>query len=273
MSKIPASAILADFQRMFQERWAYVAGKAETGQVDCSGAFVWSYKQHGCRIYHGSNRIARTEVDALIPIDQATLVPGMIAFKSRSKGLFSGWSLPDDYKPGGDHYNGDLTDYYHVGLVGNDTTQVLNAQSSTTGFVSSNIRKGNWSHVAYLKQVDYGDTSGQNSGQLSVASGQNSEQWPVASGQNGADQNPLTTDHSGLTTEKTTEKTTGIVTAPSGSTVNLRKKPNLHADLVDRVPLGSTVEITGALSGDWYPVRWGKKSGYMMAAFLQISGQ
>ena len=138
---------------MLRERWRYGAS-TQTGQVDCSGAFVWAYRQHGRDLYHGSNRMAREEVDALIPIGEATVVPGMAAFKRRDPDK-TGYSLPVSYKPGGAHFNGDLGDYYHVGLIDEDTSRVLNAQSAATGFVASPIEQ-NWSHVAYLRQVDYG---------------------------------------------------------------------------------------------------------------------
>ena len=62
--------LLADFQRMLKEKWEYVMGSSSPGAVDCSGAFVWSFGQHGKSIYHGSNRILRTEIRELLPIDQ-----------------------------------------------------------------------------------------------------------------------------------------------------------------------------------------------------------
>lgn len=138
---------------MLAERWRYGAS-TQTGQVDCSGAFVWAYRQHGRDLYHGSNRMAREEVIELLPIGSATVVPGMAAFKRRDPDK-TGYSLPASYKPGGSHFNGDLGDYYHVGLIDADTSRVLNAQSAATGFVASPIEQ-NWSHVAYLRQVDYG---------------------------------------------------------------------------------------------------------------------
>ena len=150
--QIPVSALIADFRLMLQEHWAYGA-QTKRGQVDCSGAFVWAYEQHGHSLYHGSNRMARVEIEALIPIAGAKIVPGMAAFKLRAPGA-KGYALPGDYKPGGSHYNGDLNDYYHVGLVDTDTATVLNAQGVATGFVASPITQ-NWSHVAYLKQVSY----------------------------------------------------------------------------------------------------------------------
>ena len=235
MGKIPVSALIADFQTMLSQRWAYGAD-TKRGQVDCSGAFVWAYKQYNHDIYHGSNRIARVEVEELIPINMATIVPGMAAFKRRAPGE-NGYALPSGYQPGGDHYNGDLNDYYHVGLVDEDTARVLNAQSAATGFVASPIDKG-WSHVGYLKQVDYERASPVS---------------PVAPA------SPPTAE----------QPATAFTTAPSGGTVNLRAAASLSAKLIDRIPIGQAVTLRGPESGGWYPVRWGKKEGYVKADYLR----
>lgn len=228
-NKIPVSVLLADFRRMLSERWAYGA-ETKTGQVDCSGAFVWSYQQHGHSIYHGSNRMARVEVEALIPINVANIVPGIAAFKHR-KPDDPKYDLKAPYKPGGEYYNGDLCDYYHVGLVDEDTSRVLNAQSTATGFVASPISQ-NWTHVAYLKQVDYG----------SEATG------PV----------------------EVTSSATAVTVATSGQTVNLRKTASKSAALVERIPIGSTVTLRGPECDGWYPVRWGKREGWVMAQYLDV---
>ncbi len=60
---------------------------------------------------------------------------------------------------------------------------------------------------------------------------------------------------------------TAIVKADSGSTVNLRIRANASAALVERVPIGSVVEILGTGS-KWAKVKYGTKAGYMMTKFL-----
>lgn len=142
--------LIDHFERMWRENWKYNWGSAETGTADCAGAFVWAYRQHGKSIYHGSNRIQRTEILEMLPIDKWE--PGMAAFKRRLPGDRL-YALPDGYKPGGKHHNGDLADFYHIGLVGYDG-KVLNAQSKNTGFVKSKLDKS-WCGVARLKQVTY----------------------------------------------------------------------------------------------------------------------
>lgn len=59
-----------------------------------------------------------------------------------------------------------------------------------------------------------------------------------------------------------------IVTAVSGRTVHLRKKPNLQSDILKSVPVGQTVEVYEDFSDDWARVKWNYYSGYMMRKFL-----
>ena len=57
------------------------------------------------------------------------------------------------------------------------------------------------------------------------------------------------------------------VAADSGSTVNIRTKAKASAALVDRVPIGARVEVLGTC-GSWKKVKFGSRTGYMMAQFL-----
>ena len=73
--------------------------------------------------------------------------------------------------------------------------------------------------------------------------------------------------------EVVTGMETATVTAESGSTVNLRKTPG--GDLVDRVPVGSTVQVmqvTGEPGSQWAQVDYRGKAGWMNVAFLRMEG-
>lgn len=150
MGKIPVDNLIADFRRMYDEHWRYVWGAAENGCVDCSGAFVNAYRQHGKTIAHGSNTIARSYVKGLLPVTAA--VPGMAAFKIREPG-HPKYALPAKFRKGGANYNGDLNDYYHIGLVDETGKYVLNAQGTNAGFTRTKISL--WGAVGYLKAVEY----------------------------------------------------------------------------------------------------------------------
>lgn len=142
---IQAEKLIADFRQMYEEHWRYTWGAAERGCVDCSGAFVWAYNQHGLPIAHGSNTIARKHVAGLLPISEAR--PGMAAFKLHRPGD-KGYDLPAKFA--GD---ADQNDYYHIGLVDESGQYVLNAQSVDAGFTRTKLSK--WGCVGYLKAARY----------------------------------------------------------------------------------------------------------------------
>ncbi len=206
-------AILALFERMKTEKWTYVWGAAQKGCVDCSGAFVYAFRVLDDRsMYHGSNYMARNEVEQLLPISQAE--PGMIAFKLRKPGA-KYYALPDRYKA-----SGDTNDYYHVGLVSRDGKTVLNAASVKAGFISSPLNQ--WACVGRGKHIDY---------------------------------------------EGETAMETMTVTADSGNTVNRRTKPDASAPILDRIKVGTQVQVV-ATDGTWSTVQHDGATGYMMTRFL-----
>lgn len=145
---IRANALIALFERMLDEHWAYKWGAAREGCVDCSGAFVWAYRQLGATIEHGSNSIAHLRVGEYVPVTKAK--PGYAVFKLRA------WQ--DDSDNGGNRWFGQQPgDVYHIGLMGDDG-KVLNAQSTKTGFVASPASQ-NWAFAAPLKAVSYSDNA------------------------------------------------------------------------------------------------------------------
>lgn len=151
MASIPVDGIISIFQTMYKQHWSYEWGAARSGCVDCSGAFVFAYKKYGLSIAHGSNAIARSYIRELLPVCDAQ--PGMAAFKLKRPDQ-AGYDLPGKYREGGSAYNGDLSDYYHIGLVDADGKHVLNAQSPSAGFTRTPIEK--WAVAGYLKAVSYG---------------------------------------------------------------------------------------------------------------------
>lgn len=180
---IQASALIALFKRMLDEHWAYEWGAAREGCVDCSGAFVWAYRQLGASIEHGSNSIAHLRVGEYVPVAEAK--PGYAVFKLRA------WR--DDSDNGGNRWFGQQPgDVYHIGLMGNDG-KVLNAQSTKTGFVASDA--AGWAFAAPLKDVIYkeGDekmygnaTVNITSGYLNIREGASTRSKVIAKAENGA---------------------------------------------------------------------------------------
>ena len=220
--------IIADFQRMYREHWNYTWGHHETGNVDCSGAFVWSYQQHGKSIYNGSNRIARVYVQKVIPIAEAKakglIIPGVAAFKIYKPGD-KNYDLKSTYKPGGQYYNGDLNDYHHIGLVDEDINWVLNAQGAKTGFVRSRITE-NWSHIGYLNAITYEGVKPVPEVKMMIAN-----------------------------------------LSPGTTTVNMRREPSMSAAIIDKLKTGTVVTRIGE-QDVWSHVNAQNKTGYIMSQFL-----
>jgi len=149
---ISANKLIGWFQIMYRQKWRYKWGSAKEGEVDCSGAFAYAYAKLGHRIPQGSNAIARGYVEQVEPISAAK--PGYAAFKIREPG-HPKYALPEKYRKGGSAYNGDLNDYYHIGLVDEDGKHVLNAQGVDAGFTRTPLSK--WGAVGRLNAVNYGN--------------------------------------------------------------------------------------------------------------------
>ena len=145
MSKIPVNELISCFERMRDEHWDYCLNSAREGCVDCSGAFVWAYKQFHKTILHGSNSIARLSVGDLLPISSAR--PGMAVVKVKD------WTDDDDTNR---WYDSEPGNVYHIGLVIQNGSEmnVIEAKGAKWGVVQSKL-DSKWKFVAYLDDVDY----------------------------------------------------------------------------------------------------------------------
>ena len=145
MSKIPVNELISCFERMRDEHWDYCLNSAREGCVDCSGAFVWAYKQFNKTILHGSNSIARLSVGDLLSISYAR--PGMVAVKVKD------WTDDDDTNR---WYDSEPGNVYHIGLVIQNGSEmnVIEAKGAKWGVVQTRL-DNKWKFVAYLDDVDY----------------------------------------------------------------------------------------------------------------------
>ena len=65
---------------------------------------------------------------------------------------------------------------------------------------------------------------------------------------------------------------TATVVADSGDDVKMRSTPSKTDGLYWEVPVGAEVQVA-EITGGWAKVRYGDRTGYMMAAFLDMDGQ
>ena len=212
-------------------------GDGSDGYCDCIGLIIGAIRRMGLKWtgIHGSNWAARKEVVELKPINSAgDLELGDMVLKACEKGTI-GWALPSRYQKGGKYYNGDLRDYYHAGVVTKVNPLNITHMSSK---MTVDTKLGKWNYHGKLSILAKAATGG-------------------------------VTPTPAADTPSTGKK--AVVVADSGSTVNLRKTPSLRGALIDRVKIGTTVEIT-APGEEWSAVKWNNKTGYMMAKFLDIVG-
>lgn len=69
---------------------------------------------------------------------------------------------------------------------------------------------------------------------------------------------------------KKMQATVSLPAGVDGSNVNIRERQSTASGLVERVPVGTAIEVTENL-GEWCRVKYGKRSGYMMTKYLQFS--
>ena len=213
-------------------------GDGSDGYCDCIGLIIGAIRRTGLKWtgIHGSNWAARKEAIGLHPVKSvADLEVGQMVLKGCQPGT-NGYALPARYKKGGAYYNGDLTDYYHAGVVYSLNPLQIRHMSTK---MKIDTKIGQWNYAARLRPL--------------VNAGAYQEESII-------DGDTIIIPSSG---------TQAHVTAPSGSTVNLRKTPSLKGSLIMRVPIGATVDIVEP-GEEWCKIKYGTKTGYMMAKFLEI---
>ena len=147
---------------------------------------------------------------------------------------------PEKYKPDG------IGNASHIGIKTGRNDGAINSSSSrgcvaTSKFKDKTIPNGGWNRVGLYDKFDYGK----------------SINWIL--------------DHEGgEPPEGEVVQLQAKVTAPTGATVNLRKTKN--GDLLDRVPVGSTIMVVD-YGPEWCKVVFAGMTGWMMTKFIDFEGQ
>ena len=180
-------------------------GDGSDGYCDCIGLIIGAVRRMGLKWtgIHGSNWAARKEITGLQKISSASeLERGDVVLKGCDQGT-SGWNLPSRYRKGGKYYNGDLTDYYHAGVVESVNPLRIRHMSKK---MTLDTKLGKWNYKGKLTML------------VKMAGGTTPTPVPGSGEQ-------------------------AYVVAESGRTVNLRKTPSLRGALITRIPLGPIVDM------------------------------
>lgn len=124
-------------------------GDGSDGKCDCIGLVIGAWRLSGNKWpwTHGSNYCARYLTDKL-GYDQS-LHLGDLVYKARKPGE-SGYSLPDRYMD-----SGDLLDYYHVGVVTQESPLQITHCTSVQGGIKRDSKRGAWHYSGQFSKVDY----------------------------------------------------------------------------------------------------------------------
>lgn len=151
---VDAKVFLSEAETIAAEEPGYRKGHyGQDGLCDCIGLIIGAIRRAGgqWRGLHGSNYAAREEMQSLEKIyGTGGLKPGELVYKTYEPGQ-KGYDLPERYKAGGAYYNGDLRDYYHVGIV--ISVYPLRIRHMTSPMPKMDTAIGKWSYHGWLKKL------------------------------------------------------------------------------------------------------------------------
>lgn len=170
--KADVKTFLAAVEQIAAECPGYEHGHSGDDHLcDCIGLIIGALRRCGVRWtgIHGSNYAARSEVEYLKPVTSTTdLAPGEVVFKIYSPSSAK-YTLPEKYRQGGSAYNGDLLDYYHVGVV--VSVYPLRIRHMTTPQPKMDTSIGRWAYHGWLKKVSANGGTAMESYQAKVIGG------------------------------------------------------------------------------------------------------
>lgn len=235
---IPVKAFLSRTEEITAEGPSYVKGQdGSKGECDCIGLIIGAIRRAGgvWRGLHGSNYAARQELeDGIMKITgTGDLKPGMVVFKALepTKGKYD---LPSRYLPGGAYYNGDLRDYYHVGIV--VSVYPLRIRHMTKPKPKTDTDLGSWAFYGKLKKVDYSDAIEQK--------------------------------EKGIQKVETVIISGGVLTAP----IKMRSSASTGDRHYIEIPQGSEAELLEG-GGAWNKIKFGSRTGYVESRFVHRTGE
>lgn len=223
---------LENVRRIADSRPTYrTGGDGSDGTCDCVGLIMGALG--GKFDLHSSNYFARCQMrtkDSLL--DESQLHEGSIVYKSRRDTA----KLNARYQPDGRYYNGDMLDYYHVGVVtGIDPLEITHCTlSGTVDGITYDGSIRQWSHFGDLLKVEYGEEPEEDQPGIAL--------FELA-----------------------------VVHTEDGNPVKMRSTPSTKLPYIDVVPNGALVDVLESADG-WATVRWNGQRGYMMSQYLRAIG-
>lgn len=233
-------------------------GDGSNGVCDCIGLAIGAIRRMGLKWtgIHGSNYGARYETVNLKYISNLSdLELGDLVYKGAErdgtvrKACNAGtkthkWDLPSRYWQGKKYHNGDMRDYYHVGIVTSVNPLRITHMTSPHMKVDTNL-SGGWNYHGKPRPLVNAATSGT---------------VPV---DNVTPKVPDNTPTAG---------SEAIVVSSNGGPVKMREYPSTLCSTWTNLKVGTKVTIVEPGEA-WTKINYGSRKGwYMMSEFLDVVG-
>ena len=239
-------------------------GDGSDGTCDCIGLIIGALRRMGLKWtgIHGSNYAARYQtVDLKYISSEAELQLGDAVYKGvgsdgRGKrpcnaGTFTHkYDLPDRYKHGHSYFNGDMNDYYHVGVVTGVNPLRITHMTSPRMKVDTSVNQNSnspWNYHGKIKPLVNAVTEGSK---------------------------PEDTERPVIDPPKdvASEGKEAVVDSENLLPVKARQYPSTTCRTWDALPVGTHVKVIEP-GETWTKIDFGRRKGwYMMAKFLDIVG-
>jgi len=151
---------VANVNSVYNHKPKYVLGSDSFTECDCIGMVKRSLKMAGdvANGLSGTNYAARYTIKNMKKITSVSqLKVGDVVLKGRPYDPKDTYPLPSKYLKGGSHYNGDTTNYVHIGTV--TKVNPLEITHMTSPTAKKDTKLGKWNYVGQLPQVSYSDES------------------------------------------------------------------------------------------------------------------
>lgn len=240
-------------------------GDGSNGYCDCIGLIIGALRRMGLKWtgIHGSNYAARYQTVNLAYIaSESELQVGDYVYKGVgpdgkgrrpcNAGTFTHkYDLPSRYNQGKQYYNGDMLDYYHVGVVTSVNPLRITHMTSPSMKVDNGLNamaNSPWNYHGKIEPLVSAVGSGEKPKETIAK--------PVI-------ETPAHTASSG---------TEAVVVSGNGSPVKMREYPSTSCRTWVKLIVGTKVEIVEP-GEKWAKINGGGRKGwYMMAEFLDIVG-
>ena len=151
---------VANVNSVYNHKPKYVLGHDTFEECDCIGMVKRGLKMAGnpANGLSGTNYAARYTIKNLKKITSVNqLKVGDVVLKGRPYTPNDNYPLPSKYLKGGSLYNGDTTNYVHIGTVTKINPLEITHMTSPTA--KKDTKLGKWNYVGQLPQVSYTEES------------------------------------------------------------------------------------------------------------------